>query len=157
MFCLTKIVFKKWLWILNIDFEMKLFSKNWIFIKNEIINSTFKNSLIIIEQLLSIFYSFAQRWMLFVCCFFIIQTLGTSRSMSFSTYSTVLTRRSPVASSTYSSVRRVTFSSTIFSDSRTALGGPNLLRTASFGKSALDGRNVANYMEIFFIEIHKTS
>lgn len=65
--------------------------------------------------------------------------------MSFSTYSTVRTRRSPVTSSTYSSVRRVTFSSTTFSDSRISLGGPTLLRTASLGKSALDGRNVVNY------------
>lgn len=70
---------------------------------------------------------------------------NTWRSMSFSTYSTVRTRRSPVTSSRYSSVRRVTFSSTTFSDSRISLGGPTLLRTASLGKSALDGRNVANY------------
>lgn len=58
--------------------------------------------------------------------------------MSFSTYSTVRTRFSPDTSSTYSSVRLVTFSPTIFSLSRTVVF-PGLLRTANLGKSALEG------------------
>ena len=71
--------------------------------------------------------------------------LYTSRSISFSTYSTVRTLISPVCSSTYSSVRRVTFSPTTLSDSRT-LVAPSLARRESLGKSSLVGRKaVRNY------------
>lgn len=64
----------------------------------------------------------------------------TSFSISFSTYSTVRTHFSPVVSSTYSSVRLVTVSPSTFSLSLT-LVLPGLVRTANFGKSALDGRS----------------
>lgn len=73
------------------------------------------------------------------------ELLCTSRSISFSTYSTVRTFISPVCSSMYSSVRCVTVSPTTLSDSRT-LVAPSLARRESFGKSSLEGRNVVrNY------------
>lgn len=76
--------------------------------------------------------------LLFFCvsfCFFYY----TSLSISFSTYSTVRTRFSPV-SSMYSSVLLVIVSPKTFSLSLTVLL-PGFVRTANFGKSALDGRS----------------
>lgn len=64
---------------------------------------------------------------------------STSFSMSFSTISTVLTLTRPVSSSVYSSVLVVTVSPTTRSDSLT-LVGPGECRTASLGKSSLEGR-----------------
>lgn len=63
---------------------------------------------------------------------------STSFSMSFSTISTVLTLTRPVSSSVYSSVLVVIVSPTTLSDSRT-LVGPGECRTASLGKSSLEG------------------
>lgn len=63
----------------------------------------------------------------------------TSLSISFSTYSTVRTRFSPV-SSMYSSVLLVIVSPKTFSLSLTVLL-PGFVRTANLGKSALDGRS----------------
>lgn len=63
----------------------------------------------------------------------------TSFSISFSTYSTVRTRFSPV-SSMYSSVLLVIVSPKTFSLSLTVLC-PDFVRTANLGKSALDGRS----------------
>lgn len=67
----------------------------------------------------------------------------TSRSISFSTTSTVRTRRSPVTSSTYSSVFLLTDSSSTFSLSRTVRAPLGFSRTASRGKSAEEGRSGA--------------
>lgn len=67
-------------------------------------------------------------------------SIYTSLSISFSTYSTVRTRFSPVCSSMYSSVFLVIVSPRTFSLSRTVVL-PGFIRTANLGKSALEGLN----------------